>query len=372
MHILFLGNGFDLYHGLKTSYLDFLKIIQHLDEFKSDIEFYLNNPKEDDKDHLFKDYFSEITEINAESIGKIYSLLYGNIWSIYYGECNANIQGWIDFENEMNPVFDLFRNLFFKGVGVNSKDRYLANSTYLAESYKEVAIAKILTMFFEDEGNAIFRIKEDYFDEKYGLLKDKIVEKLEKDLEDFTLAFNIYLRELVELKQITEYKWIKELNPSRVISFNYTKTEATYFTDIPVESRAHLHGVTDWNNIVFGTDLIDDEDIEFIHFSKRYQRLVKVGDYSYINFLEDPCDFTDLYTNGVSDDFVVSFIGCSLDKNDSPIFSEYINKADKINIYCYGFEGYKNTVGNLISIFGSKKITEYNRVGKIIFLIILG
>lgn len=377
MHVLFLGNGFDLYHELKTSYKDFLKIIQNLSAFKLDADYYLEKKGDGNQEHIFKDYFDDVNGMSSEDVHKIYTLLWGNVWAIYYGRYNANIQGWIDFENEMNPLIALFRNVFSKGVGISNKDKYLSNPTYLASSYKEVSIANILIgIFFEDDGEAVFRVSEEFFDRKYGLLKDKILDKLEKDLEKFTLAFTIYLREFVELKSISEYQWIKKLHPNRIISFNYTKTERFYFDKIPVDNISHLHGTTDFNNIVFGTDLINDDDKDFMHFCKRYQRITKVSDYSYIDYLKGPFDYSDLFkyeddkNNAVA--FKVSFIGCSLDKNDSPIFKKYIKRAETINIYCYGFDDYKKNVANLINIFGSKMIAGLQREKKITFFDIKG
>ena len=372
MKILFLGNGFDLYHGLKTSYLDFLKIIQNLDEFKTDIEYFCEERNNEDgeisEEHIFKDYFQNISGFNKDDLSKIYTLLYGNVWTIYYGKCNANIQGWIDFENEMNPVLNFFRNVFSKGIGINSLDKYIRNPTYQAESYKEVALANIFNMFFDDVGGSVYLIKKRYVDKSYGLLKNKIIETLERDLDKFTLAFNIYLRAFVESRNIDEYDWIKNISPDRIISFNYTKTEKYYFSYLTDVALSHVHGSTEYNNIVFGTDWIDDSDIDFMNFSKRFQRLTKVGDFSYINFATDPCDFDDLFKEDKKkNDLIVSFIGCSLDKNDSAIFKEYVEAAREINIYCYGFSDYRKAMRNLISIFGSDFMGELQRESKISF-----
>lgn len=53
---------------------------------------------------------------------------------------------------------------------------------------------------------------------------------------------------------------------------------------------------------------------------------------------------------------VVSFIGCSLDKNDASVFREYVERASFVHIYCYGFDDYKSKLTNLVNIFGSQKI----------------
>ena len=366
MHVLFLGNGFDLYHGLKTSYKDFLRIIKNLNEFKEEIRIY-KGERRTEKELLFKDLFEGLLSINTDNSDRIYDLLYGNIWTKYFAKCNADIQGWIDFENAINPVLDLFRNVFVDGVGVTSSDRFFRVPTYKAKSYKEVGLANILNMFFINSNETIYEVKSMYYDKTYGLLKSKIISDLESDLERFTLAFNLYLIEFVEARHINQYKWINNISPDRIISFNYTKKEREYFSNLPENVCSHVHGMTDYNNIVFGTDLIEDTDEDFIRFSKRYQRLMKVGDFSYLSFVTESFGFNELFDNGSNKGLEVSFIGCSLDKNDSKIFMQYIEEAEVINIYCYGFDDYRKAIGNLIGIFDSDFIGQLQRKRKLLF-----
>ena len=87
MKILIIGNGFDLAHGLKTRYNDFLNYTS---------EFYQNNNRENDKIHdiLFKD-------------------LVDNIWFEYfYSVYNRNQmrgENWIDFETKTKLSKNIIR-----------------------------------------------------------------------------------------------------------------------------------------------------------------------------------------------------------------------------------------------------------------------
>lgn len=98
-----------------------------------------------------------------------------------------------------------------------------------------------------------------------------------------------------------------------------------------------------------------------MHFSKRFQRFTKVVDFSHIRYISELYEYEDLIVNGSRSGRKVSFIGCSLDKNDSSVFKEYIENAEKISIYCYGFSDYRKAIGNLIRIFGSECVGELLR-----------
>lgn len=370
MNTLFLGNGFDLYHGLKTKYSDFLYVIRNIDTFKNQLDDYLSNENGDTDSYLFKDFYNE--KINKKAISKMCQYLKGNPWVYYYSESKADIQGWIDFENEMNPVFDLFRKVINEKLPqeqtyyINNPQKTIRFDIY-SLSQKEYAVATLWPDYFTDYsdlGKTYIYLNPKYYHESYGVLGSMIISHLEEQLNKFTLAFMIYLQEIVEKKAIIKYKWIEDLKPGRIISFNYTSVEKEYtLPNIDSYTCSHVHGTTDNANLVFGTDLIDDEDVDFLHFSKRFQRMFKVGDYSYLDYLEECDNINSLFTGQEGwESYVASFVGCSLDKNDAPIFKDYIEKADYVNVYCYGYEGYQKALTNLISVFGSDKIRDFIHV----------
>ena len=88
MNILVIGNGFDLAHGLKTKYEDFLKFTQTYLEYD---EAYRKKP-----------------EIKEELEG----LIKDNLWleyfySIYESRKQEGKDGWIDFESEISQVIQV-------------------------------------------------------------------------------------------------------------------------------------------------------------------------------------------------------------------------------------------------------------------------
>lgn len=129
------------YHKLKTSYLDFLKILKNLIGFKLDLEFYCSAVDTPHDDHGFKDYFDQINKLDKNVLEKMYGLLINNPWAKYYANCNADIQGWIDFENEMNPVFDLIRHIIDGDGSLSEQEWRLVEAQIRVANYKEYALS---------------------------------------------------------------------------------------------------------------------------------------------------------------------------------------------------------------------------------------
>lgn len=80
MNILVIGNGFDLAHGLKTTYQDFLK-------FTDNYRTYLEN-----------EYYEQMLEVKK--------LVHDNAWIKHFQRfCEEN--GWIGFEKEISKVIQM-------------------------------------------------------------------------------------------------------------------------------------------------------------------------------------------------------------------------------------------------------------------------
>ena len=74
MNILVIGNGFDLAHGLPTSYKDFLEFTDN--------------------------YMSYAKSINDNLLSELKTLVSNNCWLEYFKRTYIG-NGWIDFEKEM-------------------------------------------------------------------------------------------------------------------------------------------------------------------------------------------------------------------------------------------------------------------------------
>lgn len=90
MNILIIGNGFDLAHGLPTTYKDFLKFTDKFEEYR------LRNENGDDKNV-------------GDLIQELSALIKNNVWIKYFKNlCESRTEqgkdGWIDFGSEISHI----------------------------------------------------------------------------------------------------------------------------------------------------------------------------------------------------------------------------------------------------------------------------
>ena len=134
MNILLIGNGFDLEHGLPTSYVDFLlfcKIVKEiynepLDSTTQDSScMVLDDEKINDtikqmlveafKSRYLSDNQTEDTQsdflvkTSNEELNELNSYIQHNIWLEYFWNLNSHLgNNWIDFESEISRVIKIF------------------------------------------------------------------------------------------------------------------------------------------------------------------------------------------------------------------------------------------------------------------------
>lgn len=114
MNILVVGNGFDLAHGLPTSYRDFISFVNYVELFYGSSEEDINIYKEaaDFKRlHIdIQNYLVNTLLINKDDklINELINLSSNNIWIKYFKKCikknKLKGENWIDFESEITKV----------------------------------------------------------------------------------------------------------------------------------------------------------------------------------------------------------------------------------------------------------------------------
>ena len=116
--VLVIGNGFDLAHGLLSSYTHFLAFIKNPGEFLR----YYNHRIDDTTNGIFEDnscwekYLAYVDKSDKDKVCELVSILSQNSWANYYAKCNAEIDGWVDFEQEMIPVIRMFNKIISSGT----------------------------------------------------------------------------------------------------------------------------------------------------------------------------------------------------------------------------------------------------------------
>lgn len=167
---------------------------------------------------------------------------------------------------------------------------------------------------------------------------------------------NLYLREIVDQKDVADNARIKSLNADVLISFNYTQTELLLDNLSSTDKDIyHIHGVvSEKNSMVLGVNEVEnDETNDFIFATKPYQRLRKRSDPNYRRYLNKP--------------FNLIVYGHSLDTTDIAILRPFIEKAQKVTVYYYSSIDYDQKIINLIKLVTLEILEERMFDNSIVF-----
>lgn len=334
MDVLIIGNGFDLAHGLKTSYKDFLEAchkisLQEAVDGKAD--------------------YKKICDTN--------------LWMKHFITRQKQLgDTWIDLENEIFEVIRMLSNRYKQNalsrkvlvVDKNNTDFNLLDiEKYLREPYWDENLNK------EGCEEPFKSYIINYYIETF----QDVIPLLYKQLRKFTQAFEKYLMYDV-LTQITpaiKYNFPLQ-SPNRavhVLSFNYTDTyERLYKTKNmyadPKSVYVYVHGKageSDDCNLVLGTHSFDNTTIpvDFNVFKKHHQR------HRY-GTIEDYQDFIKM----LKETGVVTFhvIGHSLNNTDKNILKHVFitNKNSVINIYWHDEETQEKLMTNITEIITEEEV----------------
>lgn len=360
MDILIIGNGFDLVHGLKTSYKDFLencskKTLQEVVEGKPDYKNYCET----------------------------------NLWMKHFiTRQNELGDTWIDLETEIYRVIEKIKDMpALRNFGSSiklcpqlltiSKDVYgfkfdKINDYLKPPNYEpECGIKDYTTDVYTKPGNNFYV----YIKSSMGFINF-----LYDQLREFTIAFENYLNKRVLSKLNDQSKYQLSLQAIgveqgskdvRVLSFNYTDTcERLYkhkfntYCELKIKPL-YVHGKvcdSDDCNLVLGTHSFDNKSITtssgrtipagFNVFKKHNQRHRYKTIEAYQDLLRELTDTKKIIKP------VFHVIGHSLDKTDHNIL-KYIfltNKNAVINIYYHNEEAQERLINNITEIIGEEEV----------------
>ena len=367
MNILIIGNGFDIAHGLPTKYEDFLKLFKPgtiLSSLSNGIDAARQNSNYSGCFmNLFKAHPNLLTDVDVNRVKDIEERLKNNVWARYYAKCEAEINGWIDFEREMLPAIRLFQKVFTYERKIYSKD--MNKEDVIQMSFIDEVLhrkAELFPLFFSNIAGKSIEIKKDYCGSKYGVYKDKILDILRNGMDDFANCFKDYLVEVVDKIEICEDKVINSIKADTVISFNYTKTESKY-SHLKKANKIYIHGDIDkLEGIVIGVNSVpDDTNHDFIWFEKSFQRLRRKTNMNYKKV------FT--CADGYGGDAFVNLIiyGHSLDVTDSDILTPFFENAGRVIIYYYDDADYEKKMINLIKLLRLEVVENYIYNNMIVF-----
>lgn len=348
-NILIIGNGFDLAHGLPTSYIDFLNFsVLFLSCFsqaspKNYIETYAGNKVNNFVSDVLIQLFAD--NKNEKCRQELKNLLTDNIWYNHFSTIGVRRGNtWIDFEEEISIIIQESYKL--------SMD-ISANSESLRDLGKDYPV--IFSVPLNGIDDIIF-------------LKNRLLE----DLNRFARALEIYLVEIVSMQPISiRVPEFQHTEYDKLICFNYTDTferlyDHTGKTAIDyIHGRANSSSSLETNNLILGINEFVPrgmkEDLIFIEFKKYYQRIWKKTGNQYYKWLKDlrqkPCK-SHIY-----------IFGHSLDETDKDILCPYLSLDDAdVTIYYHTKQKFGEQIKKLVNLLGEEDLVQKVHDEKIVFL----
>lgn len=333
-NILVIGNGFDLYHGFATKYINF---VDRTRCYIESAESKASSQEERDwinavRNNMFIKYFQKVADQNHT---------------------------WIDCEQEIKRLV----SVILKAINAADVDRD-NNVVVNGLSRTELAIlANASSIFAVDIVDSDVVPDLGYVHQYYVLNKDLIIKDIRKELDDLIEALNGYLVLATNGSITKKSPQIESIKWDYVVNFNYTDTYKYY--GIKDEDVFFIHGRlgSDPNNMVLGFDDDDECDLDSIYFKKYFQRIQKLTGNLDRNKFEPNID--DIFDNNASVGVISHFFGLSMSKTDGDMIKEISELSTKIKVYYCSQEDYAQKIVNLIDVFGKKEAMERIQDGRI-------
>ncbi|MBO6205026.1 MAG: hypothetical protein J6O13_16005 [Selenomonas sp.] len=368
--LLVIGNGFDLAHGMKTSYRDILNAIisymavgsQNID-FTSEEELKAYARKFDvdminkvlkaynnqwQKNHSRKYEAYKVTQLNGDLVNAYqyainYLITYGNWWFQHFMRVLANRErrmgdGWVDFEAEIHRVVANIENILLNKPCDND-----------------------LAVVFGGYATDLIAMRE------------QLIPELKSDLNILNVIIEFYLNQEEVHGEEKKIKLIDSIENVRVIlSYNYTHTYQNVY-DESFKNIYYLHGEVKEHNLVLGTDETLSNDLkntllECADFKKIYQLIYYRLGNRFKHIFPRP-DFDSSEWNAViyghsltpADSYSLGWL---FQKSNTNLFA---GRIKHITIYYYDEKAYNEQLANLFQIIGQERVLEYTSNGDIEF-----
>lgn len=370
MDIILIGNGFDIAHGLPTTYGDFLKFMKAIKEFGAyegscfTFEKYGLNDK---IKLLLEEKINQKEKTDREL--KLLKCAESNFWTNYFLQHeNFKKENWVDFENEISKVVQILdeqcKNVH-ENIVIPSLEQPLSNC--LQDYCPDIHVP------CDEYGHGFV------FSNKYKI--NQLPNVLKKHLDNLIEALEIYLTDYVDTLIDEHYiaPDIKNIcNDIKIISFNYTYTYSIVYDKSNETPIHHIHGSirknkeVRSNNMVLGIDeyLSNDEkdtNLNFIEFKKYFQRIFKGTGAEYkawLKLLENPCTYNDITKRPN-----LYIFGHSLDVSDKDILKELICDSPlHTTIFYHNEKSRAEKIINLVKVIGQDKLIEFTGNGRIKFV----
>jgi hypothetical protein len=368
--LILIGNGFDLAHGLKTSYADFI-----LWYCENRIQESLSSDSEEVKDLLctFRKRNNSVSILNQihnlrqrekktedidEIIRKIINTGLAKLENPFFKNIFDTLsnKGWVDIENAYYSFlfpFDEARNPLDQNKFFYKKNPELLN--------KELGYIRFLLIEYLDS------IQKEYV--MSSIIRPEIDQKIHAPIREKDIAVNSRKKWIEMLQQRVNYSQENFFKPDRImmVNFNYTTLADMYSPHNDSFSVNHIHGILSKpEGVIFGYGDEMDEN---------YKKLSNKNDNEYlrniksIKYLE-----TDNYRNLLefveSDYFQIFIMGHSCGNSDRTLLNTLFEHENCVSIkpFYHVFEkerdNYMEIVQNISRSFTDKTLMRDRVVNK--------
>ena len=382
--VLIIGNGFDVYHGFPTKYMDFLKFISnsysYYDGNKADFD------RMEDGDNINVPIKS-LVNVDREKIVGIDDLTLDinkdnkciltakeeNFWIRHFLRIVDELNDkWIDFEKEIGNVLsvvkDFFDNIFFDYL--NDSSVFLYDSPYRAffEIYntmdKELLLKKGVEELSLSRNKA--KLKNRYHSkQRVKELENRVLDYLRDELVALKKCLFWYMESIVSrLNTSVHSEQLVKFRSVYVLNFNYTNFYPNIYHNQIIEEIHPVHGDLKNENIVLGTTRDETKEIEpgYLYFEKYFQRLQNRTGFKYRNWIKE--------TNSIIDEeFETIIAGHSLDEIDMDLLKQFFinDKVRRIRVLYHSQLDFEEKLINLIKVFEKTNIEKWMGDKRLVF-----
>ncbi|WP_445721406.1 AbiH family protein [Flavobacterium sp.] len=386
--LVIIGNGFDLAHGLPTSYRNFID--DFWVNFKTEVEsevyqkLITNNQKYNgfynygNSIYNYKDFKLKLTEYCKE-----YKFIFDTEKSIAYTSTRSNRENLFEF-----------KNIFFRDINNKNSENWVDIENEYYTSLKE--IVKNIEYSKEKKEDLVKNLNEE-FEQVKNLLENYLLNKVKnqykfhygndlKPIYDVLKPISFLSSENNILKEFTNPDDIEEIkahfqnekkeelvNKIYFLNFNYTPTVSLYSDLLNKEERIKskvnfIHGElgnkTD-NTVNFGFGDEMDDDYKEIENLDNNEYLKNFKSFQYLQ----NSNYNDLLSYVESEKFQVVIIGHSCGLSDrtllNTIFEHENCRSIKVFYYKNGdYDNYTDMVQNISRHFNDKKLMRSKIVSK--------
>ena len=339
--LIIIGNGFDLAHGLPTSYKDFiddfwktacdtkgLKTIKHKSNLVDiDCEFggmYSTFDYEAIDDLNSYDELKKFVDRNKEKGSGNFLINFKN--NFFKKICEKNsVQNWVDIENEYYRLL-----------------KVIAKHTSLNKEEKK-KLSVVLNIEFEQVKNLLEDYLQKITNENYNYDKLKQIEILNHLNEEFLIHDFTFNR---EEKEHYLKKENKKINSTEILSFNYTQTVEDYANYLGKNyNYNYIHGKLKTNElpIIFGFGDEMDEDYILI---ENFDENEFLNNFKSIKYLENS-PYKHLLNIIESEPFQVFIMGHSCGLSDRTLLSTIFENENCLSVKVFYHQYFDDKTGKI-------------------------